>query len=103
MPFIISDFPYVMSMSNINPCCFQKINTRRTIGQRRGGVAAGGNQVPPQASVEGVAMTVNPAGLTDSEVRAYLVQMEHAITMQAQSMTDKVKRQNVQRAEWLIG
>ena len=67
MPFLMSNFLGVMRVSNINPCCFQKINTRRTIGQRRGGAAAGVNQVPPQAPAEGVAMPVNPAGLIDVE------------------------------------
>ena len=63
----MSNFLGVMRVSNINPCCFQRINTRITICQRRGGEAAGGNQVPPQAPAEGVAMSVNPAGLTDAE------------------------------------
>ena len=48
------------------------MNTRRTIGQRRGGVAAGGKQVPPQAPAEGVAMPVNQDGLTNAEERASL-------------------------------
>ena len=53
-------------MSNINSCCFSRMNTRRNTGQRRGGVGAGDNQVQPQALAEGVAMLVNPAGLTDA-------------------------------------
>ena len=84
-----------MSVSNINPCCFQRMNTRRAIGQRKGGAVARDNQVPPQAPFEGVFMLVNPAGLTDAEVRAYLAQMEQTITMQDQAMTDQVNRQNV--------
>ena len=64
-----------MRVSNINPCCFQIIKTRRTIGQRRGGVAVGDNKVPPQAPAEGVAMPVNPAGLNDDVVRASLAQI----------------------------
>ena len=68
------------------------MNTRRRIGQRRRGAAAGSNQVPPHAPVEGVAMPVNPVGLTDAKVREYLAQMEHAITMQAQDMTNQVNR-----------
>ena len=42
-------------------------------------------------------MPVNPTGLTNAEVRAYLAQIAQDITMQAQSMTDQVDRQNVQR------
>ena len=48
------------------------MNTRRAIGQRRGVAAAGDNQVPPYVLDEKVAMRVNPAGLTDMEVRASL-------------------------------
>ena len=40
-------------------------------------------------------MLVNPAGLTDAEVRAYLAQMAQAITMQAQAMTAQVNLQDV--------
>ena len=61
-----------MKVSNINPCCFQRMNTWRTKGRRTGAAAARGNQNPPQAPVEGVAMPVNPAGLTDAEVRTSL-------------------------------
>ena len=42
-------------------------------------------------------MPVNPARLTDAEVRAYLAQMAQAITMQAQAMTAEVNRHDVQR------
>ena len=51
------------------------MNTWRAKGPRRGGEAARGNQNPPQAPVEGVAMSVNPARLTDVEVRASLAQI----------------------------
>ena len=44
---------------------------------------ARGNKYPPQAPAEGVSMPVNPAGLTDAEVRASLTHMAQAITMQA--------------------
>ena len=47
---------------------FQRMNFRRTIGQRRGGSAAEDNHVPPQAPVERVVVSVNPTGLTDAEV-----------------------------------
>ena len=68
------------------------MNTRRTVGQRRGVAAVGDDQVPPKALVEGVAMSVNPTGLTDAEVRASLAQMAQAITMQAQVMNNQVNR-----------
>ena len=66
------------------------MNTRRTICQRSGGATVGENQVPPQAPVEGVAMMVNPDGLTDAEVWESVAQIAQAIIMQAQSMTDHV-------------
>ncbi|XP_015077987.1 uncharacterized protein LOC107021790 [Solanum pennellii] len=47
-------------------------------------------------------MPVNPVGLTNVEVRAYLAKMEQAITMKAQTMTNQVNRQNVQRENPLI-
>ena len=48
------------------------MNTRRNVFHRRGGAAAGDNQVPPQVPAEEVDMPVNPAGLTNTEVRASL-------------------------------
>ena len=68
------------------------MNTWRTKGLRTGAAATRGNQNPPQAPVEGVAMPVNPARLTDAEVRASLAQMAHAITMQSLAMTAQVNR-----------
>lgn len=47
-------------------------------------------------------MPVNPAGLTDAEVRASLAQMAQAITMQAQAMTAQVNRQDVLRENPLV-
>ena len=73
------------------------MNTWRAKGQRRGGVAARGNQNPPKAPAEGVDMPINPTGLTDAEVRASLAHMAHAITMQAQAMTAQVNRQDVHK------
>ena len=67
MPYLMSYLIGFMNVSNINAFCFHRMNTRRTIGQRRGD-----NQVPSQAPAEGVVMPVNPAGLTDAEVQAYL-------------------------------
>ena len=91
-----------MNVSNINPCCFQRMNTWRTKGLRTGAATARCNKNPPQAPAEGVAMPVNPARLTDAEVRASLAHMEQAITMQAKAMTDQVNRQNVQRENPLV-
>ena len=76
-----------MSVSNINSYYFERMNTRRNVGQRRRGAAAGGNQVPPHAPAEGMSMLVNPVGLTNAEVRTSLAQMAQAITMLAQAMT----------------
>ena len=84
-----------MNVSNINPCCFHRMDTWRTKGLRTGAAATRGNQNPPQAPDEGVPMPVNPAGLTDVEVRASLAQMAQAITMQAQAMTTQVNREDV--------
>ena len=66
------DFLGVISVSNIDPCCFKRMNTRRKIGQKREGATVGGNQGPPKAPTEGVAMPVNPAGFTDAELRESL-------------------------------
>ena len=81
------DFYDVMSVSNINPCCLQRMNSRRTIGHRRGVATVGDNQAPPQALAEGVALPVNQAGFTDAEVRASLAQILRAIIMLAPTMT----------------
>ena len=72
-----------MNVCNINPCCFQRMNTWRTKGLRTGAAATRGNQNPPQAPAEGVAKPVNTARLTDAEVRASVALMAQAITMQA--------------------
>ena len=53
-----------MSVYNINPFCFQTMNNRRTIIQRRVGEAVVGNQVPSQVPARGVVMPFNPAGFT---------------------------------------
>ena len=63
----MSNFLGAMRVCNINPCYFHWMNTTRIIRQRRGGVADGDNKVPPLASVERVAMSVNPVGLTNVE------------------------------------
>ena len=84
-----------MRVSNINSYCFQRMNNRRNVGQRRRGAAAGGNQVPVQAPAEGVSMPVYPAGSSDAEVRASLAHMAQAITIQDKAMTSQVNRHDV--------
>ena len=76
---------------------FQKMNTRRNADQRRGEAAARCNQVPPQAPTTEMKMHVNPAGLTNWEVRTALVQMAQAFTLQAQAMTAQAEKQDIPR------
>ena len=63
------------------------MTTRRNAGRGRGEVAAGGNQVPPQALAAEMEMPVNPTGLTYGEVSTTLVQMTQAITLKVHAMT----------------
>ena len=63
------------------------MNTKRNTGTRVREVAAGGNQAPHQAPACGVQVPINPAALTDGEVRAALVQMAQAITPQEHAIT----------------
>ena len=94
--FLMFEFLGVMNVSDINPCCFNRMNTRRTMGLRTGAAPARGDQNPPQAPPERVAMPVNPAGLTDTEARASLDQMAQANTMKEQAMTAQVNRHDVE-------
>ena len=59
------------------------MNTRRNAGRIVEEAATGGNQAPSQAPAVGVQVPVNPAALTDGEVRETLVQLAQAITTQA--------------------
>ena len=81
-----------MSVSNINSYYFERMNTRRNVGQRRRGVAARNNQVQPQALAEGVALQVNPDELNNEDVRASMAYIEKAITIHAQGITAQVNR-----------
>ncbi|TMW92618.1 hypothetical protein EJD97_012786, partial [Solanum chilense] len=65
--------------------------------RRVGEVAAWGNQAPPQAPTVGVQVPFNPATLTDGEVRATLVQMAQAITVQAHAITAQATREGAPR------
>ena len=58
------------------------MNTRRNTGQRVKEAAAGSDQAHPQAPSAQVQVPVNPAVLTNGEVREALVQMYQAITTQ---------------------
>ena len=49
------------------------MNTRIKAGGEIGGAATRVIQVPSQALAAGIQMSVNPAGLTDGEVRTMLV------------------------------
>ena len=51
------------------------MNTRRNAYRRVHEAAAGGTKVPPQDLVNVDKVPVNPAGLTDGEVRNTLLQM----------------------------
>ena len=69
--------------------------TRRNTCGEIGGATDGVNQVPPQAQAPELEMPVNPAWLTDWEVRTTLVQMDQSITLQAQVMTTQAEQQGV--------
>ncbi|TMW94811.1 hypothetical protein EJD97_009769, partial [Solanum chilense] len=73
------------------------MNRIRNVGWRVGEAAVGGNQAPPQAPAAGVQVPVNPATLTDGEVRAALVQMAQAFTAQTQAITAQATREDAPR------
>ena len=62
------------------------MNKRIKIGGQIGGATAGVIQVPSQAPATGIEILVNPAGLTDGEVRTTLVQIAQDSTLQAQAI-----------------
>ena len=62
-------------MSDINPCCFQRMNSLGNKDMRKGAATARGNQNRPQTPDEGVNMQVNPTGLSDADVGASLAQI----------------------------
>ncbi|TMW97559.1 hypothetical protein EJD97_005305, partial [Solanum chilense] len=73
------------------------MNTRRISGKSVGEAGVRGNQAPPQAPATGVQVPVNLVALTDEEVRATLVQIDQAITSQAQDITAQVTREGAPR------
>ena len=73
------------------------MNTRRNAGRGRGEKVVGSNQLPPQVPDAEIKMPVNPARLTDGEVRTALVQMAQAITLQARAITTQAEQQGVPR------
>ena len=62
------------------------MNIKRKAGKEIGGTATRVIQVPSQALAAKTEMHVNPAGLTDGEVRTTFVQMAQATTLQAQAI-----------------
>ena len=82
------------------------MNRIRYACRRVGEAAARGNQAPPQATVAGVQVPVNPAALTNGLVRDALVQMAQTITTQPQSITAQtlervLPRRTQMLAPWL--
>ncbi|TMW93157.1 hypothetical protein EJD97_012096, partial [Solanum chilense] len=73
------------------------MNTRRKVGGKIGGAAAGVNHVPPQAPAAEIEMFFNPSGLTNREVRTALVHITQVITLQAQDMKAQAEQQGVIR------
>ena len=60
-----------------------------------------GNNVQAKALADRVVMSIDPTGLTNSEVRASLAHMEQGITMKAHAMTDQVNQQN-KGTHWFV-
>ncbi|TMX03617.1 hypothetical protein EJD97_015396 [Solanum chilense] len=70
------------------------MNTRRNAGEEIGGVAAGVNQVPPQAPAAGMGMLVNPTGLIDGEAEQQGVASENPPSSTMASMLRDFMRVN---------
>ena len=68
------------------------MNTRRNANRRLEEAAAGVNQAPPQALAAKHKFPNNLFGILDEEVRAALLQMAHAITVQAQDIRVQATR-----------
>ena len=83
----VLEFCVILVSNFIVLCVCRKMNTKRNTGTRVREVAAGGNQAPHQAPACGVQVPINPAALTDGEVRAALVQMSLAITAHEYAIT----------------
>ena len=71
----MSQFSVLLTFLTSILVAFQRMNSLRAKGQRRGQTTARGNLNPPQDQVEEVAMPFNLAKLTDAEVRASLAHM----------------------------
>ncbi|TMX04257.1 hypothetical protein EJD97_010391, partial [Solanum chilense] len=69
------------------------MNTRRNTGRRVGEAASGENQAPVHAPAARVQVPVNPAALTDGELRAALVHIAQDITAQAQDIRPHANRE----------
>ena len=68
-------FCAILSSNFLLVCACRKMNTRRNTYKKVGEAVARGNQALPQAPAAGLQVHVNPAALTDVEVRAALFQM----------------------------
>ncbi|TMX04664.1 hypothetical protein EJD97_006085, partial [Solanum chilense] len=79
------------------------INTRRNAGKRVGEAVTRGNKVPRQAPVVADQVSVNPARLTDGEVRNAFLQMAQSITTQDQAIIAQVAREGAPRENPLVG
>ena len=73
------------------------MNIRKNIGRRVGEAVFGGNQTLPQAPTTTVQVPIKPTALTNGEVRAALVQIAQAITVQAQAITAQATRDGAPR------
>ena len=69
------------------------MNSRRKVGRRVGEAASGRIQARPQDPAVRVQVTVNPAALTDGDVRATLFPMAQAITAQAHLITSQTTKE----------
>ena len=74
------------------------MNISKNAGRRvEVAVAAAGNQAPPPAPAARVQVPINPAVLTNREVRKALVQMAQAMITQAQAITAHATREGAPR------
>ena len=71
------------------------MNTRGNVGRGRGVATTGNIKVQPQAPDARVTMQVNPAGLTDTEVRTTLAHIAQAINVQDKAMMSQANTHDV--------
>ena len=90
-------FCVILASNFLLVCVGRRMNTKRIAGKSVGEASVRGNQASLQAPDAGVQVPVNLVGLTDEEVRAALVQIDQAITSQAQDITAQVTREGAPR------